>query len=65
MASKKTNRQSWSESAMSEAIQSVTSGKYGYLKASKVFSVPKSTLERRVKGLNKNLTGHEKGLRSS
>lgn len=49
---------------MSDAIKAVSAGKYGYLKASKVYSVPKSTLERRVKNLNKTITGFKKGLGS-
>lgn len=64
MAPRKTTRQSWSEEGMARAIRSVSSGRYSYLKAAKVFSVPKSTLERRVKNLNKNITGDEKGLGS-
>ena len=64
MAPRKTTRQSWSEEAMAKAIRSVSSGQHGYLKAAKVFSVPKSTLERRVKNLNKKITGHKKGLGS-
>lgn len=64
MATRKTTRQSWSEEEMAKAIRSVSTGKYGYLKASKIFSVPKSTLERRVKNLNKQITGHQKGLGS-
>ncbi|KAB0800264.1 hypothetical protein PPYR_06004, partial [Photinus pyralis] len=64
MAPRKTNRQSWSEIAMAEAIKAVSTGEFGYLKASKVFSVPKSTLERRVKGFNKQISGSAKGLGS-
>ena len=47
---------------MDRALQSVKEGSMGYLRASKVFAVPKSTLERRAKGKNKLATGSEKML---
>ncbi|XP_034945045.1 uncharacterized protein [Chelonus insularis] len=46
---RKTNRQSWSEESMKNAIIDVTSGKCGFKKASQVYGVPKSTLEYRIK----------------
>ena len=45
-----TTRQYWSEISMNNAINVARSGGYGYLKASLMYNVPKSTLERRVKG---------------
>ena len=42
---------------MNNAINAVRSGGYGYHKASLMYNVPKSTLERRVMGKNK----YEKG----
>lgn len=61
---RKSNRQSWTEQQMSSAIELVQSGQCGYLKAAKQCGVPKSTLERRVKGKNKISTGTLKGLGS-
>ena len=42
-------RQQWSAEAMTAAINAVRKKVMGYLKASKVFNVPRSTLERKVK----------------
>ena len=42
-------RQQWSAEAMTAAINAVRKKEMGYLKASKVFNVPRSTLERKVK----------------
>ena len=47
---RKTTRQSWSETSINNAINAVRSGGYGYLKASLMYNVPKSTIERRIKG---------------
>ena len=60
--SRKTTRQSWSEPVMSEAIRAVKEGRMGYLKASKTFCVPKTTLIRRVKDTNKLAKGALKFL---
>ncbi|KAK2575400.1 hypothetical protein KPH14_008316 [Odynerus spinipes] len=49
-----TNRQSWSEESMKNAILDVIGGKSGYRVASRTFSVPQSTLEDRVKKYRKN-----------
>lgn len=46
---RKTNRQEWTTDSMNNAIQAVVSGQMGYLRASKQFSVPQTTLERYVK----------------
>lgn len=61
---RKTNRQAWSEEQMSAAIALIESGQCGYMKAAKDCGVPKSTLERRVKGKNKIKKGSLKGLGS-
>ncbi|XP_021190238.3 tigger transposable element-derived protein 6 [Helicoverpa armigera] len=44
-----TDRGSWSEESMREAVQAVLDGKMGYYKAAKQFNVPQTTLERKVK----------------
>ena len=59
---RKTVRQNWFTEDMERAIKAVKEGSMGYLKASKEFAVPKSTLERRVKGTNKIATGSVKVL---
>ncbi|KAK9730991.1 Tc5 transposase DNA-binding domain [Popillia japonica] len=46
---RKTTRQSWSEESMNGAINEVMEGGMGYLKASRAFGIPQSTLEDRVK----------------
>lgn len=61
---RKTTQQSWDANAMREAIEAVKRGEMGFLKASKQFQVPRSTLKRRVKGANKIATGYTKGLGS-
>ena len=52
----KTNRQAWSTKAMNDAIEAVISGQCGCKKASNLFHVLKSTLERYVKKEGKTLT---------
>ncbi|KAH0815280.1 uncharacterized protein [Tenebrio molitor] len=61
---RKTDRQSWSEEAMSRALEALRNGTCGYLKAAKQFNVPKSTLERRFKNKNKQALDHSKQLGS-
>lgn len=39
-------RKQWSEETMQTAVNAVISGQMGYLKASKEFKVPQTTLER-------------------
>ena len=46
------------------AIEKVKSKEMGHFKVSLMYCVPKSTLERRVKGLNKVFKGNENGLGS-
>ena len=53
---RKTNRCSWSEKNMENAIKAVRDGTMGYLKAAKEFKVPKTTLKRRCKGQNAKAT---------
>ena len=59
---RKTTRQSWSKASMNTAINAVKTKQCGYLKASLIYNVPKSTLERRAKGLNKVAKGGTKIL---
>nr|CAD7590366.1 unnamed protein product [Timema genevievae] len=53
---RKTKRQSWEEQAMQRAIDVVNNGEMGWLRASKLFGAPQTTLRRRAR--NKNKTGH-------
>lgn len=45
---------------MENAIKAITEGQMGYRRASEQFNVPKTTLKRRVKGLNTRATGATK-----
>ena len=56
---RKTNRQIWSSDQMEMVIEKVKTKEMGYLKALLMYCVPKSTLERRVKGVNKVFKGNE------
>lgn len=49
---------------MKRAIEAIKSESMGYMKASKTYNVPKSTLERRVKDINKIAKCERKGLGS-
>ena len=51
---RKSNRQTWSESAMQQAILSVVNGNQGYKKAAETYCVPQTTLERRTTKFRKN-----------
>ena len=44
-----TDRQSWSEISMTKAIEALRAKSMGLKKACKLFSVPRSTLQRRYK----------------
>ncbi|KAJ3655894.1 hypothetical protein Zmor_015002 [Zophobas morio] len=46
---RKSSRQSWSEQNMKEAILAVRGKKMGWLRASKIYSVPSTTLRRQAK----------------
>lgn len=60
---RKTDRQSWSEVSMANAIKAVEEKTMGWLKAAKTFGVPQATLRRRVEGgKNKIFKGSKKGL---
>jgi len=50
---RKTNRQSWNQESMKNAIAEVMSGTMGYKKASKTFNIPQSTLDDRVRKARK------------
>ena len=62
--SRKTERQSWSEQAMENALSDIREGKAGTLKASKVYGVPRTTLQRRARGINKVAKGTVKHMGS-
>ena len=59
---RKSTRQTWNEESMKAAIKAVTDNGLGLKKASAEFSVPKTTLRRRVKGLNKSAIGATKSM---
>ena len=59
---RKTDRQSWSEESMRNAIEAVVGGSMGILRAAKTFDVPKTTLHRRVANKNKLIHGELKGM---
>lgn len=46
---RKTDRQSWDQENMKSAITEVLEHRMGYMRASKAFNIPQSTLEDRVK----------------
>lgn len=59
---RKTERQNWDGNAMQNAIQAVLNKEMGWLKASKTFGVPCTTLRRRATNANKNVKQSAKGL---
>lgn len=61
---RKTQQQTWDSESMEKAIRAVRNEEMGYLKASKEFEVPRSTLKRRVKGINKEAVENKKLLGS-
>lgn len=52
---RKTNRGEWAEESMEKAVKAVLEEKMGYMLAAKTFSVPQTTLERKVKKARENL----------
>jgi hypothetical protein len=56
------NRQSWREDDMRNAIQAVEREEMGWLLASKTYNVPQATLRRRARNKNKFVKSVEKGL---
>ncbi|GBP12702.1 hypothetical protein EVAR_10342_1 [Eumeta japonica] len=52
---KKTNRGDWAQESMEKTVDAVIEGKMGYMLAAKTFSVPQTTLERKVKASRENL----------
>lgn len=54
------DQQNWDSTSMERAIEAVRSGKLGFLKASLEYNVPKTTLLRRVKGKNSELSSSGK-----
>lgn len=59
---RKTERQSWSQDAMLNAIKAVENNEMGWLRASKVYNVPQATLRRHALKTNKELKPGEKKL---
>nr|CAD7442661.1 unnamed protein product [Timema bartmani]CAD7462365.1 unnamed protein product [Timema tahoe] len=56
---KKMGRQTWSEETMQQAIRAVKENKMGWLKASQLYNIPRTTLRRRARKL-KNAGGISK-----
>lgn len=61
---RKTDQQSWDSDNMLRAIDAVRNNEMGLLWASKTFSIPKSTLLRRIKDINNEATLNKKVLGS-
>jgi hypothetical protein len=59
---RKTDRQSWREDDMRDAIAAVERDETGWLLASKTFNVPQATLQRRARDKNKFVHNVAKGL---
>lgn len=51
----KKKRKQWDKSAMQKAVEACRQKEMGYLKASKIYGVPKGTLERYVRDENSNI----------
>ena len=58
----KSDRQTWRQEDMQNAIDAVNSGEMGWLRASKDFNVPQATLRRRARNKNKFVNSITKGL---
>ena len=56
---RKTQRQSWDEDSMRQAVEEVLEGRMGYLKASKEYEVPRTTIEARVKKIKQGVLNRE------
>jgi len=59
---RKSDRQSWLQEDMQNAIDSVNSGEMGWLRAAKEFGVPQATLRRRARNKNKFVNSVSRGL---
>lgn len=57
-----TDRQSWSEESMQNAMDALVKGEMGFLKASQTFKIPKATLFRRFREKNKVRNLVDKGF---
>ncbi|KAG5869452.1 hypothetical protein JTB14_027315 [Gonioctena quinquepunctata] len=55
----KTQRQSWDENSMRQAVEEVLEGRMGYLKASRESEVPRTTIEARVKKIEQGVLNKE------
>lgn len=61
---RKSTRQSWSPTSMLKAVEEVTNGNMGWLRASKLYGVPQATLRRHALNKNKlNKTGEKQLVR--
>ena len=60
---RKTNRQSWEESDMKNALEEVISRRMGYQRAANVFNVPQSTLEDRAKKVKGGMSIEDASLK--
>ncbi|KAG5894424.1 hypothetical protein JTB14_019794 [Gonioctena quinquepunctata] len=56
---RKTQRQSWDENSMRQAVEEVLEGRMGYLKASREYEVPRTTIEVRVKKIKQGVLNKE------
>lgn len=56
---RKTLRQSWNEDSMRQAVEEVLEGKMGYLKASNMYGVPRTTIEARVRKIKQGVLQRE------
>ncbi|KAG5887515.1 hypothetical protein JTB14_036238 [Gonioctena quinquepunctata] len=52
---RKTQRQSWDENSMRQAVEEVLEGRMGYLKASRESEVPRTTIEAKVKKIKQDV----------
>jgi hypothetical protein len=59
---RKTDRQSWREEDIQNAIDAVQRDEMEWLLASKEFNVPQATLRRRARNKNKHVNATKKGL---
>lgn len=67
-STKEKTRQAWDKNAIADSIKAVREKKMGFLKASKTYCVPKTTLIRLLKIKHKSLsdvTNHKLGRKST
>ncbi|KAG5862899.1 hypothetical protein JTB14_023050 [Gonioctena quinquepunctata] len=56
---RKTQRQSWDENSMRLAVEEVLEGRMGYLRASREYEVPRTTIEVRVEKIKQGVLDRE------